>query len=108
MSQVGFILPYHLSLAYHSQKVIDTLTGQKIQASSRLQSFTNEVSGHRVLDHEKYGNKLVLVDTPGFNNTIKSDKQVLEMISRWMVATYVGVSTYSGTIIELPKTAHLG
>jgi hypothetical protein len=31
------------------------------------------------------------VDTPGFDDTNKSDKQVLEMISQWITKTYVGV-----------------
>jgi len=46
------------------------------------------VSANRVLNHEKYGDKLVLVDTPGFDATNKTDKQILEMISKWLMKTY--------------------
>jgi hypothetical protein len=34
----------------------------------------------RVLGHEKYSNRLVLVDTPGFDDANKTD-QVLQMIN---------------------------
>jgi GTPase Era involved in 16S rRNA processing len=61
-------------------------------------SFTQEVSAYRVLGHEKYGNKLVLVDTPGFESEDTSLK-VLENISVWMTRTYVGVS-HSGLVIK--------
>jgi predicted GTPase len=35
---------------------------------------------------------LVLVDTPGFNNTHKSDAEVLKMVADWLKSTYVFVS----------------
>lgn len=71
-SQVGFVFPDDFTPADHSKKVIDTLTGQKRRTGTTLQSVTDEVSAHRVLGHEKYGNKLVLVDTPGFDNPMKA------------------------------------
>jgi predicted GTPase len=77
--------------ANHLQQIIDTLTGQKTRAGTSLKSVTDEVSAHRVMNHPKYGSKLVFVDTPGFDDTNKSDKQILEMISQWMTKTYVCV-----------------
>jgi len=91
---VGFVFPDDFTPTDHSKKVIDTLTGQKRRTGTTLQPVTDEVSAHRVLGHEKYGNKLVLVDTPGFDNTHESDKQILEMIGRWMITTYVGVPVH--------------
>lgn len=43
-------------------------------------------------DHPKYANRLVLVDTPGFNDTDKSDMEILQMISDWLKKTYVLLS----------------
>jgi len=76
----------------HSQQVIDTLTGQHSRAGARLHSVTNEIYAYRVLDHESYGDKLVLVDTLAFDDTFQSEGLVLGKISHWMVKTYVGVS----------------
>jgi hypothetical protein len=59
-------------------------------AANSLKSCADGVSAHRVLNHEKYGNKLVLVDTPGFDATHKTDRQILDMISKWMTKTYAG------------------
>ena len=59
-----------------------------MRAGTSLKSVTDEVSAHRVLKHPTHGNKLVFVDTPGFDDTHKSDKQILEMIGQWMTKTY--------------------
>jgi len=92
-SQVRLVWPDHFMSAnlIICAKIIDTLTGQKTRAGTSLKSVTDEVSAHRVLGHPKYADKLVLVDTPGFDDTNKSDKQILDMISQWMTKTYVGV-----------------
>jgi len=94
-------------------QIIDSLTGQKARATTSLKSCADEVSAYRVLGHEKYGNKLVLVDTPGFNATYNSDKQILEMISKWMAKTYKRLVTLTGifyvhriTDIQVSEIAH--
>ena len=96
-SQVRLVLPDHPMFANLNilQKIIDTLTGQKTRAGTSLKSVTDEVSAHRVLNHPTHRNKLVFVDTPGFDDTNKSDKQILEMISQWMTKTYVGVPVHA-------------
>src|SRR5436853_7638035 len=96
-SQVGFItilLDPSMSTDC-SQKIIDTLIGQNSRTGGPgLKFVTNKVFAHRVLGHEKYRDKLVLVDTPAFDNDNKTDKQVLEMISEWLEKTYVGISAH--------------
>lgn len=37
--------------------------------------------------HPKYANRLVFVDTPGFDDTNKSDMEILEMIAEWLKKT---------------------
>jgi len=69
-------------------KIIDTLTGQHIRAGNSLKSVTKDVDAFRVLNHEEYKDNLVLVDSPGFDDTTKSDKQTLETISNWLSKTY--------------------
>ena len=68
-----------------SLKIIDTLTNQPgRRAGAHLESCTTEVRAVRLFNHPIHGDSLVLVDTPGFDDTNKSDMQILEMISNWL------------------------
>ncbi|KAF8811578.1 hypothetical protein BYT27DRAFT_7183855 [Phlegmacium glaucopus] len=69
--------------------LIDTLTGQPgRRAGSYLESCTTEVHAVRLFNHKIYGDRLVFVDTPGFDDTNKSDLEILEMISKWLQKVY--------------------
>lgn len=69
--------------------MIDTLTSQPGRRSgSALASCTKQIQAVRVYEHPKYANRLVLVDTPGFDDTEKSDMEILQMISDWLKKTY--------------------
>jgi len=69
--------------------IIDTLTSQPGRRSgSALASCTKQIQAVRVYEHPKYANRLVLVDTPGFDDTEKSDVEILQMISDWLKKTY--------------------
>jgi predicted GTPase/exonuclease VII small subunit len=69
--------------------LIDTLTGQPgRRAGSYLESCTTEVRAVRLFNHSVYGDRLVFVDTPGFDDTNKSDLEILEMISKWLQKVY--------------------
>ena len=50
---------------------------------------TKGVEASRILDHERYGSRIVLVDTPGFDDGWRTDEQTLELISKWLEKTYV-------------------
>jgi hypothetical protein len=66
-------------------KIIDTLTNQPgNRAGSRLESCTTEVRAVRLFNHPVYGDRLVLVDTPGFDDTNKSDLEILQLVSSWL------------------------
>ena len=66
-------------------KIIDTLTNQPgRRAGSRLESCTTEVRAVRLFNHPVHGNHLVFVDTPGFDDTNKSDLEILQMVSNWL------------------------
>lgn len=41
------------------------------------------------IKHPKYGDRIVLVDTPGFDDTTRSDMEILEIIGKWLTNTYV-------------------
>ena len=66
-------------------KIIDTLTNQPgRRTGSRLESCTTEVRAVRLSNHPVHGDRLVLVDTPGFDDTNKSDLEILQMVSNWL------------------------
>lgn len=67
-------------------KFIEILTGQCGRSSDRLESYTNQVQSTLLKNYED-GRNLVLVDTPGFDDTYKSDMDILGMISKWLEKT---------------------
>ncbi|KAF5348461.1 hypothetical protein D9756_009607 [Leucocoprinus leucothites] len=48
--------------------------------------------------HSEYGDRVVLVDTPGFGDTDRSDMETLMLISNWLVRTYKNNIKLSGII----------
>ena len=66
-------------------KFIDILTNQPgRRASPLLDSCTTEICAVRVLNHPVHGERLVFVDTPGFDDANKSDLGILQMASNWL------------------------
>ena len=68
-------------------KLIDALTPtpqHRKRASERLASFTRDIHAVRVLHHVEFGDRLVLVDTPGFDDTDRSDMEILTLIGDWL------------------------
>ena len=66
---------------------IEMATGQDGQTVGHgLQSRTAVIRTVRVI-HPKTGRPIVFVDTPGFDDTYKSDTEILSMIADWLVRT---------------------
>jgi GTPase Era involved in 16S rRNA processing len=57
-----------------------------VRIGHRLLSCTDEVRAVRCQHPSKDGD-IVLVDTPGFDDTFKSDAQILEQIANWLKDT---------------------
>jgi hypothetical protein len=73
-------------------KLIDALTPtpqHKKRASERLYAFTRNIHAVRVLHHVEFGDRLVLVETPGFDDKERSDMEILGLIGNWLKRTYV-------------------
>ncbi|KAF8891140.1 hypothetical protein CPB84DRAFT_1939392 [Gymnopilus junonius] len=75
------------------QKIIDILTGQReCRAGSGLEGHTQEANAIRITNHPVHKDRIVLLDTPGFDDTAKSDLEVLQIIADWLVESYkIGV-----------------
>jgi len=71
------------------KKIIDTLTGEPgRRAADSFASVTQDLTAFRILDHEEYASRIVLIDTPGFDSS-RTDAEILELIGAWLKKTYV-------------------
>ncbi|PPR03432.1 hypothetical protein CVT24_012701 [Panaeolus cyanescens] len=79
---------------------IDVLTEHKERrAGATLTSCTTEIQAIRIHSSNKaLGDRLVLVDTPGFDDTNKTDVEILKMIGKWLERTYNADIKLSGIL----------
>ncbi|KAG0641241.1 P-loop containing nucleoside triphosphate hydrolase protein [Tuber brumale] len=73
----------------------------EVVVSDDLYSYTGKVQSYS-FGYE--GAKITLVDTPGFNDTNRSDAEVLQEIADWTTRTYRGKRLLSGIIYLHPIT----
>ncbi|PPQ75803.1 hypothetical protein CVT24_002684 [Panaeolus cyanescens] len=67
---------------------IEKLTTEKLGiSSSGLDRGTSEVQAYRVLGHPVYKNKIVIVDTPGFQDRSMSEYGSLKAIKNWIISS---------------------
>ncbi|KXN84716.1 hypothetical protein AN958_12143 [Leucoagaricus sp. SymC.cos] len=91
---IAFMGPTGVGKSYF----IDLLTGQSgKRAGHTLKSVTADIQATRVR-HPKYGDRVVLVDTPGFDDTTRTDMEILAMISDWLAKTYKSDVKLTGLI----------
>ncbi|KAF9555465.1 hypothetical protein CPC08DRAFT_607219, partial [Agrocybe pediades] len=65
---------------------LDKLIGGKANfAVASLESQSSDVVAVRVKKHPLYKDSIVILDTPGFDNVLKSDLEILEMVSQWLL-----------------------
>jgi len=88
---------FRVFLTNSIKKIIDTLTGERGRAGDSLASVTKNLTAYRVLGHEQHGSRIVLVDTPGFDDSGRSDEQVLKEIGKWLEKTYVAFNPHDLT-----------
>lgn len=55
----------------------------------KLKSCTTEIQAVQTY-HPKTKHPIVFVDTPGFDDTFKSDTEILALIEAWLVQVFVG------------------
>lgn len=85
-SKIAFSWPASF---YALQQFVDIATNhQSKEIGHRLESRTSAIRAVRfALPESNYS--FVLVDTPGFDDTYKSDMEILSMIADWLEKTYV-------------------
>jgi predicted GTPase len=86
--RISFITVIHIKLSDSGSWVLDLLTGQKNKrAGNSLKSCTDKIQAVRVRRAAGRDDRLVLIDTPGFDDTNKSDMVILQMIGDWLEKT---------------------
>ncbi|KAJ3553730.1 hypothetical protein NP233_g12579 [Leucocoprinus birnbaumii] len=76
---------------------IETITGPYFapkEVGHRLSSATSDVTAIRIKFKFEEPRNLVLVDTPGFGDTYKSDYEILEIIAKWLQSVSTDSSNY--------------
>ncbi|KAF8064882.1 P-loop containing nucleoside triphosphate hydrolase protein [Lyophyllum atratum] len=78
---------------------INALVGQDVaKVGHGLQSETAQVQ-HYILPHPRYPDRrLIVVDTPGFDDTNQDDREILRRIAVWLAQSYDADMTLAGVI----------
>ncbi|KAK7902298.1 hypothetical protein LTR67_001943 [Exophiala xenobiotica] len=74
---------------------ISLLSDQEIKIGHGLQSCTSEVGVYHFMLH---GVRVWLIDTPGFDDTNRSDAEVLKDVAYWLAAAYTKETRLAGII----------
>jgi predicted GTPase len=86
-SNVSTGLPERFQVPLSTTQFIDVATKQDGHTvGHKLESETSDIRAVRVA-HPITGSPVVLVDTPGFDDSSKSDEEILTMIANWLVDT---------------------
>ncbi|KAH7913200.1 P-loop containing nucleoside triphosphate hydrolase protein [Hygrophoropsis aurantiaca] len=75
---------------------INLVSGSDLRVGMGLESCTNEVQLSRPF--ELNGRSVILIDTPGFDDTTKSDTDVLKVIAAHLVTSYEQGTKLAGVI----------
>ena len=68
---------------------IREVSGLDVTTSGGLESCTSVVQEYRFpFEFANINTTVTLVDTPGFNDTFRSDADILKEIAQWMASTY--------------------
>lgn len=70
---------------YEILQFINTLLGQQVApVGHNLNSYTSHVQAYTYNDPQFPNNRIVMVDTPGFDDTVLSDREILRRIGVWL------------------------
>ena len=68
---------------------IDNLEGAGThRAGHNLKSSTRTVTPWRLKGHAEFQDRIVFLDTPGFDDTSRTDMEILQEIATWLQKTY--------------------
>lgn len=83
-------------------KFVEKITKQAdTKVGHGLTSHTSNVSAIRIRNHLTYQDRLVLIDTPGFNDTSRCDIDILDDISKWLAEMQVPTIIHINQILTI-------
>ncbi|RDW72916.1 hypothetical protein BP6252_06823 [Coleophoma cylindrospora] len=83
---------------------ISKATGRTdLEIGHTLQSCTQDISAVKM---QLQGKSIILIDTPGFDDTYKSDAEILELIAKYLADSYANKALLSGVILLQPINAN--
>ncbi|KAG6918305.1 hypothetical protein DXG01_015397 [Tephrocybe rancida] len=78
---------------------INTLLGKEVAGVGHgLKSYTAHVQAYTYSDPQFPDNRIVMVDTPGFDDTTLSDQEILRRISVWLARSYDSRMKMAGVV----------
>lgn len=80
---------------------VSNCTGHAVTIGHGLYSCTNSISAFQ---YTKHGQRIFLIDTPGFNDTSRSDIETLEILATYLGASYANGVRIHGIITLYPIT----
>ncbi|TFK29014.1 hypothetical protein FA15DRAFT_583185 [Coprinopsis marcescibilis] len=95
-AQLSFVYSVMGATGSGKSTFINTISNSSLQTSAGLRSCTDSV--HESPPFQLDGRNVVLIDTPGFDDTSKSDTEILELIAQFLVTSYQDGRKLSGLI----------
>ena len=88
--QRNSVLTVSFSVLIFWYQMINQLAGKKVMVVGHgLDSCTSEIK-HAIVQHPTEQNRrIILVDTPGFDDTYVNDVEILKSIANWLAQSYV-------------------
>ena len=68
-----------------------------------LESCTSEIKIVKLSVPELADGDVVFVDTPGFDDTHKSDADILKMVADWLKTTYDSKISFGSSVLTFPS-----
>ena len=68
-----------------------------------LESCTSEIKIVKLSVPELADGDVVFVDTPGFDDTHKSDADILKMVADWLKTTYDSKISFGSSVLTSPS-----
>ncbi|KAI0543511.1 P-loop containing nucleoside triphosphate hydrolase protein [Xylaria curta] len=78
--------------------LISLCTDQQVEIGHDLQSCTQDIRTYTFCHPKLRSGRVYLVDTPGFDDTNRSDTEVLRTLAAWLTATYSSGLKLSGVL----------
>ncbi|KZP07740.1 hypothetical protein FIBSPDRAFT_679870, partial [Athelia psychrophila] len=75
---------------------VNLLSGSTLHVGKGLRSCTSDVEATAPFDFQ--GRRLVMFDTPGFDDTTKSDTDILKLVATYLATTYEHGAKLAGVI----------